>query len=368
MRVVDDLFSLHPRTVFLRREALAAGYEDGDLRNLRRAGVIRSVRHGAYVSAEVHDAADELERFRLRGQAVVLSHGGRVALSHTSAAAELGIALFRPDVRHIHVVRREAGHGAIESGIRYHRRVSTGIEERPGLATVTPVEAALGAASQHGVEQGLVATDSLIDLGLATLEQLHEAYARRAHHPHSRHLRIVVRLTREGAQSPLETASATSSSVVTCPSRSCRSRCRRRWPTRRNPRPDLAKPQGTGRDRRPDQVRPAAAPRAGRPRGRAPREGAGGRDAGGVPVQHDPIHQPRPARARPDRGTRTPRPASLVGRHWAGVAANWAGSAATGRGLQLRRSDGFPSGLGEPRDPATPRHLAAVTWWSSRRS
>lgn len=205
MRVVDDLFSLHPRTVFLRREALAGGYEDGDLRNLRRAGVIRSVRHGAYVSAEVHDAADELERFRLRGQAVVLSHGGRVALSHTSAAAELGIALFRPDLRHVHVVRREAGHGAIESGIRYHRRVSTGIEEHPGLAIVTPVEAALGAASQHGVEQGLVATDSLIDLGLATLEQLHEAYARRAHHPHSRHLRIVVRLTREGAQSPLET-------------------------------------------------------------------------------------------------------------------------------------------------------------------
>lgn len=201
--VMDDLLTLHPRTLFLRREALQAGYEDADLRNLRRAGVVRSVRHGAYASAEVYDAADELERFRLRGQAVVLSHGGRVALSHTSAAAELGIALYQPDLRQVHVVRLDGGHGAVESGTRYHRRPRSATDERDGL--VGPVEAALGAASLHGVESGLVTTDSLVDLGLATLEELHEGYASRAHHPHSRHLQVVVRLTREGAQSPLET-------------------------------------------------------------------------------------------------------------------------------------------------------------------
>lgn len=202
---MDDLFSLHPRTLFLRREALLAGYEDVDLRNLRRAGVIRSVRHGAYASAQVYDAADELERFTLRGQAVVLSHQGRVALSHTSAAAELGIALYRPDLTHVHVVRLDGGHGAIESGTRYHRRLRSEPDELGGLLVVGPVEAALGAASLHGVESGLVTTDSLVDLRLATLEELHEGYVRRAHHPRSRHLQVVVRLTRVGAQSPLET-------------------------------------------------------------------------------------------------------------------------------------------------------------------
>ena len=201
---MDDLFTLHPHTLFLRREALLAGYEDTDLRNLRRAGIIRSVRHGAYASALVYDAADELERFRMRGRAVVLSHEGRVALSHTSAAAEHGIALFGPDLSRVHVVRRDGGHGAIESGTCYHRLSGAPLQQLDELALVHPVEAALGAASLQSVEAGLVSTDSLVDLGLATLEELAEGYLRRAHHPHSRHLQVVVRLTRAGAQSPLE--------------------------------------------------------------------------------------------------------------------------------------------------------------------
>lgn len=203
---MDELFTLHPGTVFLRREALAFGYEDPDLRNLKRAGVIRSVRHGAYASAEVYDAADDVGRFRLRGRAVLLSHDGRVALSHTSAAVELGIDLYRPDLDQVHVVRLDGGHGAIDCGVQQHRR-SLGmglVDERGAWLTVDPVEAALGAASLHPQEAGLVALDSAVHRRLCTLEELHEGYARRAHHPHSRRLQVVVRLARAGAESPLE--------------------------------------------------------------------------------------------------------------------------------------------------------------------
>lgn len=203
---MDDLFTLHPGTVFLRREALAAGYEDADLRNLKRAGVIRSVRHGAYAAAEVYDAADDIERFRLRGRAVLLSHGGRVALSHTSAAVELGIELYRPDLSEVHVVRLDGGHGAVDCGVRHHRRTLAldPLVEHGEWLLVDPVAAALGAASLHSQEAGLVALDSAVNRRLCTVEELLEGHSRRAHHPHSRRLQVVVRLARAGAESPLE--------------------------------------------------------------------------------------------------------------------------------------------------------------------
>jgi hypothetical protein len=88
---MDELLSLHPNGLFLRREALQLGYRDRDLADARSAGVITRVRHGAYVPTDEWEGRDEIGRYRLRGQAVCLTHDGHVALSHTSGAAEHGL-------------------------------------------------------------------------------------------------------------------------------------------------------------------------------------------------------------------------------------------------------------------------------------
>src|SRR4051794_34542546 len=101
---MDELFALHTDHVFLRREALAHGYDDRDLRTAMRDDLINRVRHGAYVPSSVWRPADDLERHRLRSHAVLRSHGSPLALSHTSAAIEHGLRLHRPDLSKVHVL------------------------------------------------------------------------------------------------------------------------------------------------------------------------------------------------------------------------------------------------------------------------
>ena len=117
---MDELHSLHPNGLFLRREAMQFGYRDRDLADARRAGVITRIRHGAYVPTEEWKTRDEIGRYRLRGQAVCLTHEGRVALSHTSGAAEHGLRLWQPDLENVHVVRLDKTSGRHHAGVVYH--------------------------------------------------------------------------------------------------------------------------------------------------------------------------------------------------------------------------------------------------------
>ena len=203
---MDDLLTLHRHGLFLRQEALAAGYEDNDLRAALRERVLVRVRHGAYVGADTWHDGDDLWRFRLRGQAVQLRHGERVMLSHTSAAAEHGVSLWRPDLERVHVVRLDGLSGGQSKDVVYHEGPGLAAHAQPlgaGLG-LEPVRSCLGAAALHGIEAGVVAIDSMFHLGLGDPEQVAAAYRERARTPHSRPLQIVARLAREGAQSPGE--------------------------------------------------------------------------------------------------------------------------------------------------------------------
>ena len=200
---MNILFTLRPHGLFLRREALEAGYRDVDLTRGVRAGRLVRVRHGAYVPARAWAALDEVGRFRVRGRAVLLTHGDRVMLSHTSAAAEHGLSLWDVDLSRVHVTRLDGESGRHTHDVVYHEGTSTPqdvLELGPGLV-VTPVRAALEAASLHDVERGVVIVDSLYHRGLGDPDAVGRAYLRRAGHPFSRSLQVVVRVAREGAHS-----------------------------------------------------------------------------------------------------------------------------------------------------------------------
>jgi len=206
---MDELRYLHDDQGFSRGEALDHGYSDEDLRSLLRAGVIARIRHGAYTFADVWTDADENERHRLRAHAVLRSHGSRIALSHTSAAIEHGLRLFRADLQRIHVTCLDRPIARTTHDVVYHQGVCHDDDLTlvgPHLV-VTPMRAGLEAASLTHGAGGLVILDSLVDLNLATLDQIHAGFEAFSGTPNSRKLQITVRLTRKGANSVGESLS-----------------------------------------------------------------------------------------------------------------------------------------------------------------
>ena len=200
---VDELEQLHDDHVFSRAEALEFGYSDDDLRACLRAGLIVRIRHGAYAGAALWADADELERHRLRAHAVLRSHETKLALSHTSAAVEHGLRLIRPDLRRIHVTCLDRRIARTTKDIVYHQGAcpEDDLQIVGRQLAVTPVRAGLEAASLTHVAGGMVVLDSVIDLELGSLDEIHRQFANIAGWPNSRKLNITVRLVRKGANS-----------------------------------------------------------------------------------------------------------------------------------------------------------------------
>ena len=115
--------------------------------------MITRIRHGAYVPTEEWETRDEVGRYRLRGQAVCLTHEGHVALSHTSGAAEHGLRLWQPDLAKVHVVRLDKTSGRHQRGVVYHEDTwhPDDIYAKDELLVLGAETCALGAASRTGI-------------------------------------------------------------------------------------------------------------------------------------------------------------------------------------------------------------------------
>lgn len=206
---MDELGHLHDDGVFLRREALAFGYDDRDLTRAVRAGLLHRIRQGAYVAAGIWAVADPLERHRLRCTAVLLTHEHRVALSHGSAAVHHDMRLWGVPLDRVHVLRLDGGPGRVCGDVVYHSGawVPDDVWQLGDRLLTSPVRAAVESASLVGVERALVVLDGAIDLGLATPEELAAMYRRMDGWPQTQHLQVSIRLMRPGAQSVGETRS-----------------------------------------------------------------------------------------------------------------------------------------------------------------
>jgi hypothetical protein len=206
---MDELGHLHDDGVFLRREALAFGYEDRDLTRAVRTRVLHRIRQGAYVAGPIWAAADHVERHRLRCTAVLLTHGHRVALSHGSAAVHHDMRLWDVPLERVHVLRLDGGPGRVCGDVVYHSGSwrPDDVWQLGDRLLTSPARAAIETASLVGVERALVVFDGAIDLGLATPEELAAMYLRMDAWPRTQHLQVPIRLMRRGAQSVGETRS-----------------------------------------------------------------------------------------------------------------------------------------------------------------
>ena len=165
--------------------------------------MISRVRHGAYMPRASWTSADQQQRHLFRAQAVTLSHGHVVALSHQSAALATGLRLWNSDLSRVHVLRLDGGPSRIHNDVVYHGGgwCPDDIWQSEEMLVVSPVRAAVGAASLQSIEGGVVVLDSWLDVYEGDPAALDLERRRVRGHPSSARLEMSVRLAQPGAES-----------------------------------------------------------------------------------------------------------------------------------------------------------------------
>ncbi len=195
--------------VFLRSEARDMGYDDRAVHAAIRSREWVRVRRGAYTFRDIWENTDQVGRHRILSRAVMRSLGGVVALSHTSAALEHGVATWGVDLRRVHVTRLDGGAGRIEKDVVHHegRSLDGDVVERNGMRLMVPSRAALETATLTTVESGLVTLDSALHLELFDVRELAVAFHTMERWPNTQRLHLVLGLADGRAESVGESRS-----------------------------------------------------------------------------------------------------------------------------------------------------------------
>jgi len=197
MHMTDALRSIcDDHGIFLRREAIALGYDDRALDRARRAGQIHRVRHGAYVFWEQWQPCDEQARHLLRARAVLRTVRSEVALSHTTALIVMGAPLWDLPLVDVHLTRLDRRAGRREAGVAQHRgRILPGdVTEIGGIPVTSPVRTALDMTRITDVEHSLVPLDWLLHTKALVKPDLHARAATMSLSPGTLATELVIRL------------------------------------------------------------------------------------------------------------------------------------------------------------------------------
>lgn len=157
-----------------RRQALAAGYTDAEIRRLVAAkGPWVVVRRGVYAERELWESLDEYDgQLGLRDRAAHLTMAVPHVMSHDSAARPHGLSLLRPAKPLVHVSRHGVGGTRTEHGVKHHisRRSPGRVTEIGGLPVAGLARTALDIGREHGFEAGVVSSDSALRAGATRTE------------------------------------------------------------------------------------------------------------------------------------------------------------------------------------------------------
>lgn len=185
---------------------LGIGLSRAELARAVRSGELVRVRRQSLVDGQLWREAQPSERHALRARAVMagLPRGHTAALSHHSALALRGVALFGVDHR-VHLVHLGGGRGRTDAVVAHHRAVPDSlVETHNGIRMVAPAAACLQVAAQFGAEAGLVSADHALHTELITTGHLEEARRALAPERWSRAPAQMCRLADARIESPAE--------------------------------------------------------------------------------------------------------------------------------------------------------------------
>jgi hypothetical protein len=187
-------FQLSPTDVLLRRELIAEGLTDRDIRAQVKSGVLTKLRYGAYAPTELVKEVDGVDMMRARARAVLRTAHASAVLSHQNGLAEHGVPLWGVGLDETHLTRTDGRAGRREAGVVHHRAV---LDPRwwslhDGVPVVHPARAVIEVTTTCGSEAGLVAACGVLHRELATVAELHQAAATARHWPGSLGTRLVL--------------------------------------------------------------------------------------------------------------------------------------------------------------------------------
>lgn len=193
-----------------RASFLAQGYNDRDIRSAVHAGLLLRRRQGIYVYAVEFNQLTPEQQHVIDVRSVADKLGHAVAISHESACAIHGIAMYGVDLSKIHVTRLDGSAGRTEYGIVHHVGQVTpedDLVEIDGMLVTKPARAMFEASTRHSVESAIVTLDSGLHLALTTPEELNELGARWWNWQGARKARYATTLADGRAESPGESRS-----------------------------------------------------------------------------------------------------------------------------------------------------------------
>ena len=178
-------FQLSLTDVVLRRELIAEGFTDRDIRAQVKAGALTKLRYGAYAPTDLVKELDAVGMMRARARAVLRTAHESAVLSHQNSLAEHGVSLWGLGLDETHLTRTDARAGRREAGVAHHRATlgRRWWAVRDGVSATHPARAAIEVATTYGGEAGLVAACGVLHRELATVGELRVAAGAARHWP-----------------------------------------------------------------------------------------------------------------------------------------------------------------------------------------
>ena len=197
------------RGFITRPEILDGGYGDRDIREAISLGLLTRVGAGLYALSATYGPLSREHKLAVRSRAVFHRHRDAVALTHQSAAALHGLAMWGEPLDEVHVTRLDGGRGRHEAGVQHH--VGTidedEIVEIDGVLVSSPDRCVWELACAQSVESALVTADAALHQQIVTPDSLHETAGRFRTWQGSRSGRLALSLADGRAESPGESRS-----------------------------------------------------------------------------------------------------------------------------------------------------------------
>lgn len=182
--------------VILRRELLAEGYTDNQIRAMVKRGELHRVRHGSYVAAPLWAELSAVDRHRVLLRAVLRRAHPSTVATHISAAVERGAPTWGISLREVHVTRTDGKPGRREAGVVHHRGRLTqeDVEVVNGIPVSRTARCAVEVTTMATVEPALVVVNGMLHAGMLTREAFAAEVDDCKHWPDTLATTIVLRL------------------------------------------------------------------------------------------------------------------------------------------------------------------------------
>ncbi|WP_040774384.1 type IV toxin-antitoxin system AbiEi family antitoxin domain-containing protein [Nocardia pneumoniae] len=167
-----------------RRQALATGLSDKQLRRLCRTGQWHRLRAGRYLNSS-GSGLGATDRHLLLTFATAETTSDAAITSHCSAAVLHGMSTWDISLHRVHLTRNRINGGRLSKRVVVH---SAQVEPDEitfveGIGVTTPARTVIDIARSEGFEQSVALGDSALRRGLTTTAELREHLRRARHRP-----------------------------------------------------------------------------------------------------------------------------------------------------------------------------------------